>query len=190
MKIKKVYPYSKVLLVGKRVELRPYKFSDFKNCKASHANRLKSVNKFDQPLPIGKEVDYEKFKKRVARYRERAKKRHIFVFGLFDKVTGEHIGQFDLLTFNQELLWGNLGYHVHNQYFRKGYAKEGAMLTLKAGFELLGFHRIEASMDLDNKASRKVCESIGLEYEGIRKEFFPDERGVSIRVYATNVYGF
>jgi RimJ/RimL family protein N-acetyltransferase len=193
MKIaKKTKPlsYLKINLIGKRLILRPYKFSDFKKCKASHVARLPSSNKFDKPIGAGKELNYEKFKVRVQRFRVLGVNRHHFIFGVFDKHSEVYIGQIDLLMINQEIRWGNLGYHIQNQYYGKGYATEASILALKVAFKLLDFHRIEAAMELDNLASEKVAKNIGLEFEGKRKKFFPNDGGIDMNVYATNAIDY
>jgi ribosomal-protein-alanine N-acetyltransferase len=188
--LKKQTPYSKIILRGKSLTLRAYKFSDFKICQASHLSRLPSVNKFDTPIPISKDPSYDQFKERITRYKTRAKNNQHFVFGLFDKKTNAHIGHVDLLVISQEVRWGNLGYHIQNQYFNKGYASEGCKLALKAAFEFLNFHRIEASMEIANKPSRAVAVNIGLDFEGKRKKFFPKDGGLDMWVYATNAIDY
>ena len=190
MENKKRIPHSKIIMHGKSLTLRAYKFSDFKNCRASHLSRLPSKNKFDVPISVSKDSSYDKYKERVTRYRSRAKNNQHYVFGLFDKKTNAHIGHVDLLVINQQIRWGNLGYHIQNQYFGNGYATEGCILALKAAFTFLNFHRIEASMEIDNKASRKVAKGLGLDFEGRRKKFFPEDGGIDMWVYATNALDY
>lgn len=143
------------------------------------------MNKFDGPISLG-QVDYQEFKEKVKRHRSRGKDRIHFIFGIFEKKTGELIGTLDLLTINEQIGWGNLGYHIQNQYYSKGYATEASRLALTIAFKQLNFHRIEAAMEMDNHASKKVAIKSGLKYEGIRKKFFPHEGGIDMRVYATN----
>ncbi|MDO9181402.1 MAG: GNAT family N-acetyltransferase [Bacteriovorax sp.] len=186
---KKTTAYLKLNLTGKRLILRPFKFSDFKSCQASDKNRLPILNKFDEPISLGKS-DYQEFKEKIKRHRLRGKARIHFIFGIFDKKTGEHIGNLDLLTINQQIGWGNLGFHIQNQYYSKGYASEASRLALTIAFKYLNFHRIEAAMEMDNLASKKVAIKIGLKYEGVRKKFFPHKGGIDMRVYATNAIDY
>ncbi len=182
--------YLKIELAGKNLILRPYKLSDFKICMNSHANRLPATNKFDAPISLCQETDYKKFKERVTRYRTRGKNKEHYVFGLFEKETNVHVGHIDILTINQQISWGNLGYHIQNHSYRKGYATEGCKLALKAAFEHLNFHRIEASMEIKNKASRKVALALNLDFEGKRRKFFPADGGTDMWVYATNAIDY
>lgn len=183
---KRITPYSKIKIVGPRLKLRPYKFSDLKTLGASHEQRISKVNRFDEPVSAAKETDPKKFKERVLRYRRIAKEGHQFIFGVFDKKSGVYVGQVDFFVINKQLRWGNLGYHIQNQYFGKGYATEAAKLGLAAAFTKMDFHRIEAATEPTNKASQKVARRAGLLPEGKRKKFFPDDGGVDMIVFATN----
>lgn len=138
-------PYKKIRLLSKRLELRPYRFADFKSLQESHKNRVAPVDKFDEPIPTSKEPDYGKHKARITRHRSHGKDEHHFIFGVFDRKSGVYIGQIDFFTINKQLRWGNIGYHIQNQYYGNGYATEAGSLALKAAFKFLGFHRIEAS---------------------------------------------
>lgn len=182
--------YLKICITGKRLVLRPYKFSDFKRCRASHLARLDPVNKYDEPIPTPMESDPEKFKARLKHQRSNAKDRKLYIFGLFDKKSQIYIGQIDLFVINEQLRWANIGYHIQNQYFGHGYASEASNLALKAAFKHLNFHRIEAAMELDNKSSQRVAGKIGLRFEGIRKNFFAHNGGIDMKVYATNAIDY
>ena len=50
-------PYSKIRLSGKKVLIRPYKFTDFARCQSAHESRLPKVNEFDDETPISKEAN-------------------------------------------------------------------------------------------------------------------------------------
>jgi ribosomal-protein-alanine N-acetyltransferase len=183
-------PYSKILLSSKRLVLRPYRVSDFKRCKASHNGRVTSENKYDEPVPTPASNGLIEFKERLKRQRINGKDEHHFIFGVFDKKSEMYLGQIDIFTINRQLQWGNLGYHIQNQYFGKGYASEASKLALTMAFKHLGFHRIEAAMELDNKASEKVALRAGLIFEGVRKKFCPDDGGVDMKVFAANAIDY
>lgn len=183
-------PYSKILLSSNRLVLRPYRVSDFKRCKTSHNSRIATENKYDTPIPTPASKDLIEFKERLKRQRINGKDGHLFIFGVFDKKSEKYLGQIDIFTINSQLQWGNLGDHIQNQYFGKGYATEASKLALTMAFKHLGFHRIEAAMELDNKASQKVALRAGLIFEGVRKKFFPDDGGVDMKVFAANAIDF
>ncbi|MGV2828375.1 GNAT family N-acetyltransferase [Myxosarcina sp. GI1(2024)] len=64
-----------------------------------------------------------------------------------------------------------MGYEIHNQYSRKGIGKEAVRAALIAEFKSLGYHRIEAIINLDNQASIVLAESVGMQKECIRRGF-------------------
>lgn len=182
--------YSKISVAGKKVTVRSYRFSDFKNCLNAHAARLPKVNDFDNEIPASKDKNPGEFKKRIRRHREIAKNGHHYIFGVFENKSGDFVGQVDFFVINKQLRWGNLGYVIHNHHWSKGYATEASRLALKIAFKKLGFHRIEAATEIKNKASIKVAKRAGLFYEGKRKRFFPENGGIDMVVYATNAIDY
>ncbi len=183
-------PYIKIHLLSPRLEIRPYRFSDFKVLQESHRNRIAAADRFDEPIPTSREADYEKYKERLERHRSLGRNEDHFIFGVFDRKKGSFVGQVDLYTINRQLRWGNIGYHIQNQYYGKGYATEAGRLGLVAAFKFLGFHRVEAAMELDNKASQRVAVKLGLSFEGKRLKFFADSGGIDMKVYATNAIDY
>lgn len=52
-----------------------------------------------------------------------------------------------------------------------GYAKEAVKEALHIAFTDLGFHRIEAHINVDNMPSIHLAESVGMKFECIREGF-------------------
>ena len=61
---------------------------------------------------------------------------------------------------------GFLGYCLHSRVWRRGYATEAARAVLQLGFESFGLHRIWTTCDVDNGASSRVLEKVGMRREG------------------------
>ena len=53
----------------------------------------------------------------------------------------------------------------------KGIMTEANRMILKAGFEMLGLHRVQAKAELDNYASQKTLEKTGMKKEGALRDF-------------------
>ena len=173
--------------VGTRLVLRPYRLADALVLRRSQEGRLRRrLTKYDGVIPTAAEPDARKRRDRLMRQRQSAKKGRHFIFAAFNKKTGAFIGQIDIFTLNEQLRWGNIGYHIQNQFFGQGYATEAVRLGLRLAFRELGYHRLEAAMELDNKPSRRVAEKAGMTYEGIRRKFFPESGGIDMLVYASN----
>jgi RimJ/RimL family protein N-acetyltransferase len=108
----------------------------------------------------------------VAKRQELAEGDEAYVFGIFRKSDYKHVGKVEFCTImRDEFQWGLLGYTIHNQYWRKGYGKEAVKDGLDMAFKYLGFHRIEAHINVDNIPSIRLAESIGLTYECTRRKF-------------------
>ena len=65
-----------------------------------------------------------------------------------------------------------------------GNGKEAVNAALNLAFEKINYHRIEAHINLDNIASIKLAESVGIVYECIRKGFiYENEKWTDHLVY-------
>ncbi|HAZ11604.1 MAG: hypothetical protein A2X86_17930 [Bdellovibrionales bacterium GWA2_49_15] len=163
---------------SKRITVRPYVRRDYESWREGHLAREPKKNKFDSLKPPAKNLTLKKFTAMIGKNKKRAKRDECYVYGIFDKKTGKHLGSTSLyILIRKGLHWANLGYEIHNQYWRQGFGKEAALLTLKIGFRDLGLHRIEAAMELDHKGSIGVARSLGMRREGIRRKFFPNPSG-------------
>jgi RimJ/RimL family protein N-acetyltransferase len=52
-------------------------------------------------------------------------------------------------------------------YWRQGYGSEAAAALVKAGFDVIGLHRIFAECDTANRGSWAVMKKVGLRREGL-----------------------
>ena len=58
----------------------------------------------------------------------------------------------------------SIGFWIHPERHRKGYAKEAAIAIVKFGFEKLRAESIEACCATWNIASKKIFESLGMKF--------------------------
>jgi RimJ/RimL family protein N-acetyltransferase len=72
---------------------------------------------------------------------------------------------------------GSVGYAFWHDHWGKGIATEAATAMLDFGFDQLGLHRIEATIDPDNAASVRIAEKLGMRLEGHMKERFSTPDG-------------
>jgi len=61
---------------------------------------------------------------------------------------------------------GDIGYWIGREYWKKGYATEGAAGLLRFGFDVLRLHKVSAHHFARNEASGRVLEKIGMIREG------------------------
>ncbi len=88
------------------------------------------------------------------------------------KDSGEVIGGGRLGILSPEHRQGDLGYVLRRDQWGQGFGTEIARLLAAFGFKTLGLHRIEATCDPENPASRRVLEKLGMRLEGQRRHDF------------------
>ena len=64
----------------------------------------------------------------------------------------------------------DLGYELHPKYWGHGYATEAARTLVRFGFEQLALHRVWAYCIVDNDASWRLMERLGMKREGLLRE--------------------
>lgn len=172
-------------LSTERLILRPQQPSDYEAWYAGFAGRLPSQRKYDAGFVDLEECDSQWFSDLCQRHQKRALQDLDYIFGVFLRETNQHLGNIDLSTIRrEENQWANLGYSIHNQYQRQGFAKEAVRASLIAGFENLNYHRIEAAINLDNEASIGLAESVRMRKECVRPGFFyENEQWVDHLIY-------
>jgi len=72
------------------------------------------------------------------------------------------------------IIWGSartasVGYWIDRQYAGLGVTSTALAMALDHCFNVVGLHRIEATIRPDNRASRRVVEKLGFHEEGIRR---------------------
>ena len=80
------------------------------------------------------------------------------------------IGTCTLFHFDPRHRHAEIGYSLRSGHWGKGLAREGVMLALDWAFRTLGLHRIEASIDPRNDASRVLLQRLGFTSEGVLRE--------------------
>ena len=64
-----------------------------------------------------------------------------------------------------------IGYEIHPDYWRKGYASEAVISILQYGFDVLDLTRIGAVVFTKNDASYQLLEKLGFEKEGVLRDY-------------------
>jgi [ribosomal protein S5]-alanine N-acetyltransferase len=156
-----------------RLILRPQESGDYESWYAGFTGRLPQQYKYDEGQISLDDYDADWFSGLCKRHQEQALTDYAYIFGVFCKQTNQHLGNVDISTIQrEEKQWANLGYSIHNQYWRQGFGKEAVKAAVIAGFENFGYHRIEAAINLDNHLSIALAESVGLKKECVRRGFY------------------
>lgn len=78
-----------------------------------------------------------------------------------------------------------IGYWLLKEHWGNGYISEAVPFIVKYGFEQLGLHRIEAIVETENSASKKLMDRLGFEHEGTLIECeLKNGKYISLDMYA------
>ncbi len=101
------------------------------------------------------------------------------------KETGKVIGTIGFMWVSSENRSAEVGYSLSRSYWNQGYMTEALAAVLRFGFETLNLNRIEAQHELDNPASGRVMEHVGMLREGtLRERLYNKSRFVDVELYA------
>lgn len=98
-----------------------------------------------------------------------ATKSGLGVYAICLKENGKMIGTIELFNHYPHFK-AELGYALNKDYWGNGYVAEAGRAILKWGFEELHLKRIEVNLFVDNYQSERVCQKLGMHYEGIKKK--------------------
>ncbi len=96
---------------------------------------------------------------------------HIFCIKLID--TNQFVGLIALTLGKINFKIAEVWYKIFPDYWRQGFATEALTQVLKFSFTDLGLHRIEAGCAVENIASIKVLEKVGMTREGSKRKVLP-----------------
>ncbi len=172
-----------------RLIIRPCRIEDYNIRKLNLKNQLEQANKYDED-----EIDlYEHFTEELClKFAENgilnAKNDKQYLFSVFNKDNGDYIGGVNIKTIKrQDFQWGEVGYWLLNQHWKNGYGTEMVKGAIQIAFNDLGFHRIEAHVNLDNIPSQRTAVSAGMKFECTREKFiFEDDQWTDNMVFAIN----
>lgn len=104
-------------------------------------------------------------------YRKKPLYGQLSVFAIILKENMKMIGTAELHTFTPNFK-AELGYTINPEYWGNGYALEATKELIEWGFIDLKLKRIECCAFVENNRSTRVCEKLGLTYEGIRRKAY------------------
>ena len=117
---------------------------------------------------------------------EEFKSRRDFPLLLTDRTSGEIVGSSGLHRPDWSVPKMEIGWWVRTSRRGQGLITEAARAILEFGFSELGARRISALVDVENEASCRVCERIGMRFEGVllNERADPDGRVRDSKLYA------
>lgn len=98
---------------------------------------------------------------------------------LQDIESDEKVGLFGLKLSNDKYNRGEVWYKNHPNQWNKGYATEALNRIIDFGFDECKLHRIQAGCAVENLASIRVLEKVGMIKEGRGRQILPLKSGWS-----------
>lgn len=105
-------------------------------------------------------------------------------WGIQIKGQDDIIGTIGFNAWSRKHKRAEIGYELHPQHWRKGYAYEAASRIIAYGFSELGLTRIGAVVFTENKASDHLLSKLGFEKEGLLRNYMYQ----SGHPHDTNIY--
>ena len=103
--------------------------------------------------------------------------RRQFVFGIWDRASGDYLGGTGLHALDWRTPKAEVGYFLLPPARGRGHATTAVRLLVRMGFEQLALNRIHATCDADNIASANVLRRAGLREEGVSRLDQRDHHG-------------
>ncbi|MGT2722181.1 GNAT family N-acetyltransferase [Streptococcus porcinus] len=154
-----------------RLIIRPLVTEDYETWYQGFDGRKVAQHAFDDGQLDMSVCDLKWFQQLVARHQKLWEKDDTYIFAVFDK-NGQHLGMLNIATLARtNMQWGELGYFIHNQYWRKGFAYEALSALVETCWKVLGFHHLETQISPRNRASQQLAEKLGFVYECRRSKF-------------------
>lgn len=104
---------------------------------------------------------------------QKAHPRVAYLFRIQLKKTNQFVGLIGLTLGKLNFRIAEVWYKTQPAYWRQGYTSEALKELIRYGFSSLKLHRIEAGCAVDNKASMKVLEKVGMVREGCKRNVLP-----------------
>ncbi len=165
-----------------RLTARRICWADFEDAQQLHSDPLVARTLSADGLPLSEDTTRRMLRRAVVHWRT-----HRFGLWMFRcHENGDFIGRGGLIHYDAIDVGGReeigLAYAVLSPHWGRGYATEMGDVSLRIGFEHLGFDSIGAWTLPDNLASQRVMAKLGFRYErdivfcGLSHRFFRLER--------------
>jgi [ribosomal protein S5]-alanine N-acetyltransferase len=91
-------------------------------------------------------------------------------WGIYLREGGQYIGSCGYEVLHKPWRFAEIGYELGQPYWKQGYMSEALSAIIKYGFARMDLHRVEAQVEPENEASKKVLLKLGFKEEGVARE--------------------
>ncbi len=179
--------WPKIYCETERLIIRPAGEEDYRRYVDGFANCGPMKNRFDEQFDAS-EMTEDWFRALLTRRAKEARDDYAYKFMVIRKSDGVSVGYCNVFPhYRADFQYAHVGYAIHNNYWNNGYATECVSALITIGFKVLKLHRLEAHVNLDNPASKKVLLKAGFSFECVRKSFiYEDGKWTDNEIYYIN----
>lgn len=113
------------------------------------------------------------------------KRRELVDWGIVHKAEKKFIGTCGFVEWSMTHSRAEIGYALSARYWREGYMSEAVNAVIEFGFREMLLNRIVGRCEVNNIASARVMEKVGMRLEGIlRQQLFVKGRYWDLKIYS------
>ena len=161
------------MLKTKRLQIRELKLKDINNVHQLHA--LPETDEFNT-LGIPETIQVTESILAEWVNEQNLRPRNSYVLAIDLKDDERFIGLIAMNLGKKNYQTAEVWFKIHKDFWKQGYTTEALMKLLDFGFNQLQLHRIEAGCAVDNIASGRVLEKVGMTREGMSRKKLPIRR--------------
>ena len=169
------------LLETARLILRPFRLEDAESCICNWSADSEVYRYISQEAQTPNDV-YDWLSTADEAYASL----ETYYWAIVEKESGKVIGEIFVDELSSRNSWCELDWKIGKAFWGKGYTTEAAMSVIQYLLGGVGFHRIQAKCCVENSASERVMQKIGMTKEGILHGYFhaKDGRWCDVVIYA------
>lgn len=113
------------------------------------------------------------------------KRKELVDWGIVHKAEKKFIGTCGYVEWSMTHSRAEIGYALSARYWREGYMSEAVNAIIEFGFREMLLNRIVGRCEVNNVASARVMEKVGMQLEGIlRQQLFVKGRYWDLKIYS------
>ncbi len=158
------------MLKTNRLNIRELTFDDI-----DHVHKLHSLPETDEFNTLGIPETIQTTEKILTEWLTLQKQvpRNSYIFGIEKNDDNCFIGLIAMNLGKENYRNAEVWFKINKNFWQNGYATEALAKLLNFGFHDLKLHRIEAGCAVENMASSKVLEKVGMTREGMKRKNLP-----------------
>jgi len=148
-----------------RLTLRPISFEDWPQVLAIYSDE--ETGRYNAWSVISSKKEAVQ---RIQNWKEQQERDVRIRWAIVEKESNLMIGDMAFVGFDLRMRKGEIGFNLNRDYWQKGIMHEALNGLLKIGFEHYQLNRIEAIVNPDNQACRKLLAKLGFKEEATVRE--------------------